>query len=159
MIPRLVTLAGSPWDVLPSGVHYATLTEIEAEYAYNSTRRRFFVGLVEAAVSLAQVGCATIYLDGSYVSSKPNPGDYDACWDPSGVKIPLLDPVFLDFDNSRAAQKAKFGGEFFPSSINNAGTSQTFLEFFQTDRFTGDQKGILEISISSDPMVVQRIRT
>ena len=42
-----------------------------------------------------------------------------------------MDPVFRDFDNERAAQKAKYGGEFFPSSFKADAVGRTFLEFFQ----------------------------
>ncbi len=44
-------------------------------------------------------------------------------------------------------QKFLFQGEFFPFGID-AGTGKTFLEFFQTDRFSGEQKGILIIDLS-----------
>jgi hypothetical protein len=157
MIPALITLDGSPWEVLPPGIHQASLTEVEEKYAYNDLRRKFFEGLVDALVCLAMNGCRLVYLDGSFVSSKLEPGDYDACWDPQGVDYAGLHPVFRDFDNGRAAQKAMFSGEFFPSSIPNGGSGSTFLEFFQTDRFTGEPKGILAISINSDPMLVKRI--
>jgi hypothetical protein len=32
-----------------------------------------------------------------------------------GVTVRLLDPVLVDFSNLRAAQKAKYFGEFFPA--------------------------------------------
>jgi hypothetical protein len=64
-----------------------------------------------------------------------------------------LDPVFLQFANGRSAQKAVFKGEFFPSSMICTDVSQTFLDFFQTDRFTGRQKGVVSVSPSSDPFL------
>jgi hypothetical protein len=85
MIPQLIALAGSPWDVLPPGIHSATLGEVEMMFSYNSHRRALYAGLVDAAIHLAQAGCQTIILDGSYASGKPLPGDYDACWEPDGI--------------------------------------------------------------------------
>ena len=98
-------------------------------------------------------GCGRLYLDGSYVTGKPIPGDYDVCWDPVGVIGRLLPPVFRDFSNGRAAQKAAYGGEFFPSSAVSNTVGKTFLEFFQNERFSGKRKGILEVELTTDPMI------
>lgn len=158
MIPALVPLPGSPWTVLPPGVHPASLEDVEATFATDIWRRELFNGLVLASGKLRLAGCPTIYLNGSYVTGKPRPGDFDACWDPSGVDPTKLDPVFLNFGNSRAAQKAAFKGEFFPSSMICADVGQTFIDFFQTDRFTGKQKGIISILLSVDPLLIRKVK-
>lgn len=157
MIPAFITIPGSPWDVLPSGTHVATLEEIAGVYGYNERRRTLLAGLLEGATALVKAGCSKIYLDGSFVTAKPIPGDYDACWDPTGVVGALLDPVFKDFSDGRARQKARFGGEFFPSSIVEGGSGRTFLDFFQVEKYTGGKKGILEISIMTDATVLRRL--
>lgn len=146
MIPCLDNLGSSPWKVLPPGIHVASLAEIEIVFATNPHRRQLFSGLEVAAESLANAGCLFLYLDGSYVTGKPKPGDYDACWDPAGVNPTLLDPVFLDFSNKRQKQKDKYGGEFFPFGAQ-AATGITFIDFFQTDRFTGLRKGIVLVDL------------
>ena len=157
MIPGLVPLPGSPWTVLPPGVHQASLDEVESTFATNVWRRELFAGLVDASRRLQLAGCSTVFLDGSYVTGKPRPRDFDACWDPTGVDRTKLDPVFIQFGNSRAAQKAAFKGEFFPSSMICIDIGQTFLEFFQSDRFTGDRKGIISISLSIDPLLSRQV--
>lgn len=158
MIPQLVPLANSPWNVLPPGVHAATFDEVKGAYSYNPKRRRLYDGLLNASALLVQVGCRAILLDGSYVTAKPMPGDFDACWVPHGMDLVRLDSVFSDFANGRANQKARFGGEFFPSTMIAANLGVSFSEFFQTDRFTGMRKGILSISLTTDPAVARRIR-
>ena len=158
MIPQPITMNGSPWKVLPPGVYQAELHEIETAFATNVRRRDLFAGLVDAAGRLRSAGCRLIYLDGSYVTGKPRPGDFDACWDPTGVDGSKLDPIFLDFDNGRASQKAAFKGEFFPSSMICADVSQTFLEFFQWDRFTGRRKGIISVSLLTDPALLRKVQ-
>jgi len=65
----------------------------------------------------------------------------------------LLDPVFLDFDKSRANQKLKFGGEFFPATTKADEMGRTYLEFFQIEKFTNQSKGIVQIDLSNDPML------
>ena len=84
------------------------------------------------------------------MSSKRVPNDYDVAWEPAGVdvrKLLGLESVFGQFENQRAAQKAKFLGEFFPSSESADHAGNTFLEFFQTDRDTGGRKGIIAIDL------------
>lgn len=158
MIPDLVPLLGSPWSVLPPGTHKASLQDVETAFATNARRHELFDGLVDASRKLRLSGCRTIYLDGSYVTGKPRPNDFDACWDPSGVDLAKLDPVFLQFANGRATQKAAFKGEFFPSSMMCADVGKAFIDFFQLDRFTGKQKGIISISLSVDPLLSGKVQ-
>lgn len=153
MIPDHVDLPGSPWSVLPPGIHVAALAEVEMRFAFNARRRVQFRGLVAALTNLHGAGCRRAFLDGSFVTAKPFSGDFDACWDPTGVDHALLDPVLLTFENNRSAQKAKYHGELFPSTIpaDHAGT--IFVEFFQVDRFTGAPKGIIAIDLPTEPML------
>lgn len=81
------------------------------------------------------------------MTTKDVPGDFDACWDVSDVDPDKLDPVFFDFKNQRAAQKGRFGGEFFPAQLPEGDSGTTFLEFFQIDKDTGDAKGIVAIDL------------
>lgn len=158
MIPNLITLPGSPWQILPPGHHQANFEEVAIRYATNSRRRELFDGLIIAALNLRAAGCTEIYLDGSFVTNKPKPGDYDACFNTAGVNGASLDPVFRDFSNGRAAQKLKFKGEFFPSSASEGGSGRTFLDFFQNDRFTGQSKGILVVPLRNDPTLLRSIQ-
>lgn len=151
MIPSLVNPNQSPWPVLPAGIHVATMAEVEQVFATNPTRRQLFEGMRAAFVALRAAGCRKVYLDGSYVTAKPQPGDYDVCWDPVGVTREKIDPVFLDFSDKRKNQKLKYRGEFFPFSAE-AEPGKTYLEFFQNDRFTGHSKGILSIDLTCEPL-------
>ena len=155
MIPALVPIKGAPWDVLPPGVHRATLAEVATTFATNAKRLLLYEELLLAAMALRMAGCGKLYLDGSYVTAKAVPGDYDGCWDPTGMDRAKLDPVFLDFSNKRQAMKNKFGGEFFPSNAPNTPT-RTLLDFFQVEKFTGQAKGILLIVLTADPALLGR---
>ena len=106
------------------------------------------MGLNRALILLKQAGCTTVYIDGSFVTAKNEPNDYDCCWEPAGVDSKILDSTFRDFTPpGRARQKAKFGGEFFISSTIENATQKPFLDFFQTDRETGQPKGIVAIDL------------
>ena len=143
MLPQLVNIGG-PWKVLPSGVHDSTLEEAKNRFAFNAWREALFAGFKRAYRALEQAGCRAVYLDGSYVTDKPHPGDFDVCWDPTGVDPSRLDPIFLDFSEGRRQQKLTFGGEFFPSAPGPDGAIP-FVRFFSVDRETGREKGLVRI--------------
>jgi hypothetical protein len=145
VIPKSIDI-GSVWDALPPGIHDATLGEIKQRFAANDARKAQYEGFARGAEILRRAGCSSLFLDGSFVTDKPNPGDFDACWDPTGVDVARLDPVLLDFNDLRKKQKATFGGEFFPSSVKADGT-RSFVEFFQIDNYTGKAKGIIRIQL------------
>ncbi|HET6381802.1 MAG TPA: hypothetical protein VFJ58_00285 [Armatimonadota bacterium] len=128
---------------LPPGIHEADWAEIETRFGAAPFRQRLIAGLRAALLSLKEAGCVEAYIDGSFVTNKPRPGDFDACWSVAGVDADLLDPVLLIFDHGRAAQKAKFAGELFPAELPEGISGRTFLEFFQIDRATGGPKGIV----------------
>lgn len=134
---------------LPLGIHWANWKEFEKQFGTNSRRKLLLTGLKQAIASLKKAGCRTVFVDGSFVTSKELPGDFDACWSVEGVDPDLLDPVLLDFSNGRAAQKAKFGGELFPAELIEGGSGKPFLDFFQTDKNTGKPKGIVGLRLKS----------
>ena len=104
-------------------------------------------GIKDAAENLKNAGCQTLYINGSFVTNKEVPNDFDACWEEAGVDPVVLDPVLLTFDPGRATQKAKYSGELFPSSAMASRDGFSFLEFFQTDKETGRRKGIIAIDL------------
>jgi hypothetical protein len=145
MIPNAVDI-GASWKVLPAGLYDAGLDEVQTRFATNERRKELFSGLQAACEALRQAGCRVVYLDGSYVTEKPFPGDFDVCWDPAHVDTNRLDPVFLDFSDGRKNQKLKYGGEFFPSSSLADGVN-TFIDYFRNDKETGLKKGIIRIQL------------
>lgn len=133
--------------LLPPGIHWATWDEVTATFGNAPWRRRLLDGLEMAIDSLRRAGCRTVYIDGSFVTSKEVPNDFDACWEEEGVVPELLDPALLQFDAGRAAQKARYLGELFPASVGATVEGMSFLEFFQTDRETGGSKGIVAVDL------------
>lgn len=135
---------------LPPGLHPASWDEFVARFGTTAWRRGLLEGLRQAADALRAVGCRTLYVDGSFVTSKVRPGDFDGCWATEGVDLDALaarTPVLLDFRNSRAAQKATYGGELFLADANADPWGTLFLDFFQRDR-SGDAKGIVVIDLT-----------
>lgn len=134
---------------LPPGIHWTTWQEIVERFGTNPERRKIISGLKKALKSLNKAKCQRVYIDGSFVTTKEIPGDFDACWDIAGVDPELLDPVFFEFESGRAAQKKKFYGELFPASWVADNNGNPFLEFFQLDKETGNQKGIVALELEA----------
>ena len=96
--------------------------------------------------SLRDAGCKRVFVDGSFVTSKDAPDDYDGCGELEGVDPEKLDPTLLKFDNKRAAQKKEFFGELFIADARAHPSGTRFLEFFQRAR-DGNAKGIISIDL------------
>ena len=146
MIPPFNTETGN----LPAGEHAATWEEIVERFGRTPWRRTLLDGLRTALASLRAAGCKKVYLDGSFVTAKEEPGDFDACWEAEGVDGDLLDEALLMFDAGRATQKAKFGGELFVADWPADETGALFRKFFQQDR-DGNTKGIVVINLQELP--------
>ena len=136
-----------PHGYLPPGLHHTSWSEVAERFSVNSHRERLFGGLLLACRNLASAGCIEVLLNGSFVSSKLLPEDYDGAWEMEGVNVEQLDPVLLDFSNSRARMKIKYFGELFPASTE-AAPGVLYREFFKTDRL-GIEKGLVVLDLRS----------
>lgn len=138
------------YPYLPPEVHFCDWQEFVERFGTNDTRRRMIAGLQLAMTQLKAAGCRTIYINGSFVTIKPNPQDFDACYDNETVDIDYLRinaPRLLNHYD-RAGQKAKYRGEIFPSqqAIGNYGINS--FELFQRDR-QQNVKGIIAIDLTN----------
>jgi hypothetical protein len=116
-------------------------------FAWNARRRFLCGGLVRVLSALDLAGCRTIIIDGSFVTAKEAPGDWDAAFDPIGVDASKLDPILLKHSDGRKAMRAKYLGDLFPWGAIACGTTgSVYREFFQKDR-SGQPKGIVEITL------------
>jgi hypothetical protein len=136
---------------LPPGIHHATWTEIVSRYATSTRRRDLLEGILDALRSLKAAGCCVAYLDGSFVTSKEYPRDFDACWETAGVVLDRLDPELQEFGDDRAAQKARYGGELFPADWSAQADGTTFRDLFQRDQMSKQPKGIIGIDLAVLP--------
>ncbi len=126
---------------LQPGIYLLTWEEFIKEYGYNKHRLKLISGLEKAMNELKSLGCKTLYVDGSFVSKKSHPNDFDACWDPAGVdflKFSAEFPILMEFLPDTKKQKARYGGELFPSP--------RYLPFFQKDK-EDNIKGIIKLNI------------
>jgi hypothetical protein len=137
--PQLDTLTN--W-ILQQRCRLIALTGISGK------RERMIEGLALAMIHLKAAGARTIYIDGSFVTSKPKPIDFDACYDRETVDFENLRvnaPRLFNYSD-RAAQKAKYRGEIFPSDQPVGNYGENSFEFFQIDR-QQNRKGIIAIDL------------
>lgn len=133
---------------LPPGIHRAGWKEICNRFGHSKHRKKLLDGLEAALKSLKAAGCRSVYINGSFVTKKVKPADYDLCWSIDGVVPQRLDSVLLDFSLAgRRAMKAKYRGDLFPAEIPEDASGKVFLDFFQTDKRTGDPKGIVLLDL------------
>jgi hypothetical protein len=84
---------------LPPGIHWATWEEIYNRFGTNDHRRKLLTGLKKALRALKKASVSTAYLNGSFVTAKDEPNDYDVTWEMSDFDVTKLDPIFADFGN------------------------------------------------------------
>lgn len=147
MIPQIQTDG-----TLPPGIHWASWPEVVERFGFNNYRKHLLAGLRHAIDVLKIAGCRAIYLDGSFVTDKPFPNDYDVVWVYDEVEHHMLDAELLDGSPSgRRRQKSRYGGEFFPIHSGRLRDPASILTTFQTNKETGARKGIVAIDLRAEP--------
>ena len=136
--------------LLPAGIHDGTINDIETEFSFSPKRKEIITGLKQMLAALKDIGCEYFYLDGSFVTNKLLPGDFDACWDLNDKidwdKLKISYPELIIFKHPRDEQKAKYLGEAFISSYDADGKGTTFVDFFQKTK-EHTPKGIIRIRL------------
>lgn len=132
--------------VLPPGIHAASVAEVKGTFAMDAWRIGLFGGLQLALSDLKIARCSRVWLDGSFVTAKKEPRDFDLCWDMDGVDWNALDPVLLMVQPPRKEQSLKYRGDVLPN-VTESGSGKLILDFFQQDKSIGGIKGIIELTI------------
>lgn len=126
----------------------------EAAAALCTTDRRtaIWVGLEAFVAWSAQYAQpATLYVDGSYVTDKPTPGDVDVVVDVSGCTAEGQQEWLQAWADHRANIKLEYHVDFYPV----VGVGNDFVAFFQYVRAEealrrgiglGIRKGILQVT-------------
>lgn len=99
---------------------------------------------------LRNAGCSVLFVDGSFVSDKKLPGDWDGCFCTTGLDWSKADPLLADVLANRAAIQKKYRADLFPADCRERDSGVTFLEFFQKDD-EGRPKGIVALELRTVP--------
>jgi len=138
---------------LPPGDHRATLEEIGSRFGFTPRRRWLLKGLRTAVAAFWTAGIEDIFIDGSFCTEKPDPGDVDGYWvEPDDGVYDRVDPYWIDFEMVLVQQVRKWkwrmwadhGVEFFIHPAMLAKPAVGFPEFFRQDR-EGLPRGLIQV--------------
>ena len=129
------------------------MAEITKRFGFTPRRRWLLRGLRKAVDAFRAAGIEEIFIDGSFCSAKPDPGDVDGYWvEPDAQVYDRIDPYWTDFEmvfvpHSRKRKWrmwADHGLEFFIHPVMRASVEAGFPEFFRHDR-DGRQQGVIHV--------------
>ena len=123
---------------LPEGVHLATEAEVTFRFGASTQQRQQLALRLRRWLVLARVVCADrFFVDGSFVTSKPQPEDVDAVvWIPGDLEAVELDSMLV----TRRPE------ELFAAEDRR--DWDDWVEFFtRTREADGRRKGIVEIEL------------
>jgi hypothetical protein len=98
------------------------LEEIGSRFGFTPRRRWVLKGVRSAVTAFWTAGIEDIFIDGSFCSEKPDPGDVDEYWvEPDDGVYDRVDPYWIDFEMVLVPQVRKWkwrmwadhGVEFF----------------------------------------------
>jgi hypothetical protein len=126
---------------LPIGIHLSNIDEIYERFGFNEHRQNLLKGLSKAILDLKDLGFKRIYLNGSFVTHKEYPKDYDLCWEETiEVDFELFaykNPILAGLEGQESQQKV-YSGDIYPQP--------SVFNLYQKDK-NGNPKGIICLNI------------
>ena len=96
---------------------------------------------------IKRAGGSKIYVDGSFVTGKKIPGDWDGCYCNCEIDQSLLDPIILEYN--RIKIKNKYMCDIFADDCIETSSGVLFVDFFQEIRGDSMKKGIILLDVES----------
>ncbi|MDR0864863.1 MAG: hypothetical protein LBO74_08025 [Candidatus Symbiothrix sp.] len=131
--------------VLNPGIYEMTWKDFHTFFLFSPRRKELLEGLKKVIDILQDVGCTIIYIDGSFVTEKIEPGDWDACVECPPSKIQDLYNKYPLFDKKE--QKRLYKGELFDALSIADRNENNYISFFQQIRGKNIKKGIIKIKL------------
>lgn len=133
--------------------------QVRKRFGFTPRRRWLLKGLRIALDAFWKAGVEEIYIDGSFCTEKPDPGDIDGYWvEPDECIYDRIDPYWIDFELRPVPQSGKWkwtmwmehGVEFFVHPAMQAAPGTGFPEFFRQDR-EGQPRGVIQLQRTARP--------
>ena len=127
---------------LPEGFHTAPWAEVAARFGQTEHRRKLLDGLQQACLLLHRAGVEVLYLNGSFITAKLNPNDYDVCWDmeATGIDFSKLPVCMHPRRIHTVEQKELFQGEFH---------NMSYLTLYQTFGTDPQPRGVVVLPLAT----------
>ena len=128
--------------ILDPGKHKMTWKEFYGFFSFSERRKELLEGLGKVVNILREIGVTRIYIDGSFVTNKLEPDDWDACFESS---VPVSNNLKYPFKNGKA-QKKLYKGHVFDAQWEADEFGTKYLEYFQQMKENSAiKKGIVEL--------------
>lgn len=97
--------------LLPPGEHNMTLEQIDHLFGHTSHRRYLLEMLHKVCLILKTAGVPQIWINGSFVTSKHRPGDYDICYEITEDIFKALPDYPFKQERADTLIRGEFGGD------------------------------------------------
>lgn len=147
MIPPFETYADVGF--LPEGIHNADWNEFEERFKFSFRRRKILKSILLFSKMIKKAGAKNIYVDGSFVTSKMHPSDWDGCFCSCEIDFSAVDPLLLDINKNRDKIQKIYMCDIFPDNCLEGNSGMLFLDFFQQKKGSFTKKGIVLLNLGS----------
>jgi hypothetical protein len=126
-----------------------TLDEFEQYFGTTALRREKIKNALRFFKIFSSCGCITVYIGGSFVSTKKNPADIDLCFDITTVDRKKLKNEFPEFFGPRRINKlGEIRRDLKCHIFTFTNEDITMFELLQYDR-EHNPKGLVKISLKT----------
>jgi hypothetical protein len=132
---------------LPDGDHSATWQEVQDRFGQTGSRRTLCNQLSQFILTARGCGFVALYVFGSFISGKTDPGDVDLIWVYRDGQLENMGPECRDLiDYSK--MKARFAWDMFCCS-DAPGVEGYLLEAFRENKAKTKRRGIIRIDLQA----------
>jgi len=138
---------------LAKGIYELTWEEFISEFSFSPRRKYLISGLEKVVKILKEANCECIFINGSFISDKLEPNDWDACFKDTYRMNDYLYNKYPELFDQYKCKEKYFGDLFQANAITDISTEIRFLDFFQRikpsrrTKKTIEFKGIVSIKL------------
>lgn len=122
------------YGLLPQGVHDCTVEEAGQFLCSNERRKEIWAGLLDFFQWIMQFPRPdAIFVDGSYVTDKPLPGDVDVIVDVTTCAVADQQLWMNAWAQNRDYAKAQFSVDFYPIVVGQDHDFSAFFQYIRVD--------------------------
>jgi hypothetical protein len=136
---------------LPEGLHNAKWLEFKEKFDFSFKRKKILSGILSFGRLIKQAGGKKIYIDGSFVTNKKIPKDWDGCYCMCELNLSIASTLIQNTNINRTKIKKEYFGDVFAEDCIEASSGLPFIDFFQRIRGTDKKKGIIVLDLETMP--------
>ena len=123
-----------------------TYGEFEKEFGFNESRTDKLKRVLLFLKILKSLGCASVYIAGSFVTSKEFPNDIDLCVDATNIDYLKLTKEYPEFLQTKGIEKIKKEHSVHFAAFFDFGSTE-ILDWFKKDR-DDNPRGLVKIYLN-----------